>query len=65
VVSLPSPTIRVFEGSEVTDHSEYLTVRTPANPEFWWGNFLLLRAPAARGDAGRWLPVWINSRATR
>jgi ribosomal protein S18 acetylase RimI-like enzyme len=50
--------IRVFEGSEVTDHSEYLTVRTPANPEFWWGNFLLLRAPAARGDAGRWLPVF-------
>jgi hypothetical protein len=49
--------LRVLEGSEVTDHSDYLTIRTPANPEFWWGNFLLLPARAAQGEAGQWLSV--------
>jgi ribosomal protein S18 acetylase RimI-like enzyme len=41
-------------GSEVTDRGEYVVVRTPANPTFWWGNFLLFRADFGRGElAGR------------
>jgi RimJ/RimL family protein N-acetyltransferase len=47
--------IRALEGSEVTDHPGYVTVRTPANPEFWWGNFLLLPAGAVPGAAAPWL----------
>ncbi len=47
--------LRALEGSEVIDHPDYLTVRSPANPEFWWGNFLLLPAQAAHGPAGPWL----------
>jgi ribosomal protein S18 acetylase RimI-like enzyme len=50
--------LRVLEGSEVTDHPEYVTVRTPANPEFWWGNFLLLPAGAVQGEAGRLLSLF-------
>jgi GNAT superfamily N-acetyltransferase len=45
--------LRVAEGSEVTDHGGYLVVRSPANPGFWWGNFLLLRAWPRAGDG--WL----------
>lgn len=47
--------IRGLEGSEVIDHPDYVTVRSPANPEFWWGNFLLLPAQAADGPAVPWL----------
>ena len=50
--------LRALEGSEVTDHATYLAVRSPANPAFWWGNFLLLPAQAARGDAGQWLSLF-------
>ena len=50
--------LRVLEGSVVTDHPDYLTVRTPANPEFWWGNFLLLPARAAHGQAAPWLSLF-------
>jgi ribosomal protein S18 acetylase RimI-like enzyme len=50
--------VRVLEGSEVTDHPGYRAIRTPANPEFWWGNFLLLPAQAAHGEAGRWLSLF-------
>jgi ribosomal protein S18 acetylase RimI-like enzyme len=37
-------------GSEFKDTGEYVVVRTPDNPGFWWGNFLLFRAPFAPGD---------------
>jgi GNAT superfamily N-acetyltransferase len=47
--------IRVMEGSEVTDHRDYLVVRSPASPAFWWGNFILLAAPPPPGEAARWL----------
>ena len=50
--------LRALEGSEVTDHSAYPAVRSPANPAFWWGNFLLLPAPAARGQADQWLALF-------
>jgi ribosomal protein S18 acetylase RimI-like enzyme len=36
--------LRAAEGSEVTDRGGYLVIRSPDNPGFWWGNFLLLRA---------------------
>lgn len=41
-------------GSVVTDHGTHLVVRTPANPGFHFGNFLLFEAPPRRGDAARW-----------
>jgi ribosomal protein S18 acetylase RimI-like enzyme len=40
-----------LSGSELTDKGEYVVVRTPANPTYWWGNFLLFRTPFAPGDA--------------
>ncbi|MET7848539.1 GNAT family N-acetyltransferase [Streptomyces avermitilis] len=41
-------------GSVVTDHGTHVVVRTPANPGFQWGNFLLFEVPPQRGDAPRW-----------
>ncbi|MFC6160412.1 GNAT family N-acetyltransferase [Kribbella jiaozuonensis] len=38
-------------GSIFRDTGEYVVVRTPANPGFWWGNFLLYRTPFAPDDA--------------
>jgi ribosomal protein S18 acetylase RimI-like enzyme len=34
--------ILALEGSQVTDRGDHLVIRTPGNPDFWWGNFLLL-----------------------
>jgi ribosomal protein S18 acetylase RimI-like enzyme len=34
-------------GSVVEDRGDHLVVRTPDNPTFWWGNFLLLPEPPA------------------
>ena len=47
--------LRVLEGAEVTDRGDYLVVRSPDNPDFWWGNFLLLAGWPAPGTADRWL----------
>jgi len=40
-----------LSGSVLTDEGDYVVVRTPANPTFWWGNYLLFRTPFAPGDA--------------
>ncbi len=47
--------IRSMEGATVSPRDGYLVVRTPDNPSFWWGNFLLLAEPPEPGSAGRWL----------
>jgi len=50
--------IRGLEGSEVSDRGGYLVIRTPQNPTYWWGNFLLLPAPPALGEPGGWLTTF-------
>ncbi|MBN1440347.1 MAG: GNAT family N-acetyltransferase [Anaerolineales bacterium] len=42
-----------FDG-EIVDRGDYLVVRTPSNPDFYWGNFLLFENPPAGGDYARW-----------
>jgi ribosomal protein S18 acetylase RimI-like enzyme len=42
-------------GSVVEDHGDHQVVRTPDNPTFWWGNFLLLSSPPPTGETQRWL----------
>lgn len=37
-------------GSEVDQDGSAIFVSTPANPGFWWGNFMLLRKPPRAGD---------------
>jgi hypothetical protein len=45
--------LRAAEGAEVTDRGDCLVIRSPDNPGFWWGNFLVLRAWPKDGDG--WL----------
>ncbi len=48
-----------ISGTQLTDRGDHIVVRTPDNPTFWWGNFLLLAAPPAdRDDAQRWLDMF-------
>jgi ribosomal protein S18 acetylase RimI-like enzyme len=47
--------IRVLEGSKVSDHGDYLVVRSPASPAFWWGNFVLLAGPPSPRETAGWL----------
>jgi ribosomal protein S18 acetylase RimI-like enzyme len=41
-------------GSEVADHGSHVTVRTPDNPTYWWGNFLLFPAAPTRDEVPEW-----------
>ncbi len=50
--------VRLLEGSQVEDRGDYLAIRSPPNPTFWWGNFLLLSAPPNRGDTPKWLDLF-------
>ena len=47
--------LRAGEGAEVADRGDYLVVRSPDNPDYWWGNFLLLAAWPESGTGDRWL----------
>ena len=44
--------LRVLEGAEVTDRGDCMVVRSPDNPTFWWGNFLLLAGWPEPGTGG-------------
>lgn len=42
-----------FDG-EIVDCGDYLVIRSPTNPTFYWGNFLLFSRPPQAGDYDRW-----------
>ena len=42
-----------FDGV-VVPRADHLVVRTPDNPTFWWGNFLLYDQVPRAGDAAVW-----------
>ncbi len=50
--------IRRLEGSTIDDRGDCLVIRTPANPDYWWGNFLLLAAAPEPGEAPAWLETF-------
>jgi tRNA(Arg) A34 adenosine deaminase TadA/GNAT superfamily N-acetyltransferase len=47
--------VRVLEGSELTEHPDCVVVRSPANPAYRWGNFLLLRRWPRAGETLDWM----------
>ena len=38
-----------LQGSVIEQRAGYQVVRTPTNPTFYWGNFLVLGGPPAPG----------------
>lgn len=46
-----------FDG-EITPRGDHLCVRTPTNPSFWWGNFLLFARAPRDGDLAPWLDAF-------
>lgn len=50
--------IRRLGGSVVEEHPDHLTVMTPSNPTFWWGNFIVIPGPIEPGDGRRWIEVF-------
>jgi len=48
-------------GSEVEDHESYVAVRTPDNPTYWWGNFLLLPTVPSTEDLPAWEAVFTQT----
>ena len=33
------------DGSSIVDHGDYLIIQTPQEPDYWWGNFVLVAGP--------------------
>jgi ribosomal protein S18 acetylase RimI-like enzyme len=47
-----------LQGSVIEQQTGYQVIRTPANPTFYWGNFLLLSGPPAPGTVPSWLDTF-------
>lgn len=54
---------RRFEG-EVVEREHYLVVRTPRNPGYRWGNFLIFDRPPREGDLERWKALFAREIGT-
>ena len=48
-------TLRVLERAEVADRGDHLVIRSPGNPDYWWGNFILLADVPRPGAGQAWL----------
>lgn len=46
-----------FEG-EVLDRGDYLVIRTPSNPDYHWGNYIIFAGPPQTGDFDRWRSIY-------
>lgn len=47
-------------GSTIDDRGDHVVVRSPNNPTFWWGNFLLLPEPPSAEESDRWLEMFVR-----
>lgn len=45
-----------FSG-EVVDKGDHTVIRTPSNPTFWYGNFLVFSKPPKAQDVTRWMEI--------
>lgn len=47
-----------LSGSTITAFPDHLVIKSPHNPEFHWGNFILVTNPDAVDDASRWIDAF-------
>jgi len=47
-----------LQGSVIEQRAGYQVVRTPTNPTFYWGNFLVLGGPPAPGTVSSWISTF-------
>ncbi len=52
--------VRGLAGSSIIERGRYIVVRTPENPSFHWGNFLLWPNPPAADDLAEWTANFIE-----
>lgn len=45
---------------EVVDRGEYVAIKTPSNPGFLWGNYLIFNSAPQKGDWKRWCDIYRN-----
>lgn len=45
-------------GSTVEEFGDYLVARSPSNPDYHWGNFILVSNPDLIDDADRWVKTF-------
>jgi ribosomal protein S18 acetylase RimI-like enzyme len=50
--------VRHLAGASVSDRGRYIVVRTPDNPWFHWGNFLLWADPPDQTSIGAWISAF-------
>lgn len=46
-----------FSG-EVIDRGEYLIVKTASRPNYFWGNYLIMKSPPEVGDLEKWIGLF-------
>jgi GNAT superfamily N-acetyltransferase len=47
-----------LSGSQISEEADHLVVRTPANPTYYWGNFILVTDPTGTDRPEQWLSVF-------
>ena len=46
------------QSSVVLDKGDYIVVRTPERPGYYWGNYIIMAGAPAAGDYGEWVGIF-------
>jgi GNAT superfamily N-acetyltransferase len=49
-----------LQGSSIEEHDAYRVIRTPSNPTFHWGNFLLIHRDPKPGELAGWVRTFAD-----
>jgi ribosomal protein S18 acetylase RimI-like enzyme len=52
--------INRLSGAEISARDGYIVVRTPANPSYWWGNYIILPGPLELDRAERARSIFVT-----
>ena len=49
----------------VTENSDYIVIKTPQRPDYFWGNYIIMKSPPTHGDFEDWISIFELEIGTR
>ena len=42
----------------VGENNDYIVIKTPQRPDYFWGNYIIMKSPPTHGDYEEWISIF-------